>query len=81
MMAKSMKTLQLYYPMIQFLISCLILCYVVLCCAMLRSVLLFFAMFSYVALCCYVVLYCAMFATLKCGLVIVNRVDNLLRIH
>ena len=38
-------------------------------------------MFSYVALCCYVVLYCAMFATLKCVLVIVNRVDNLLRIH
>ena len=47
MMAKPMKTLQLHYPMIQFLISYLILCHVV----------LFFAMLCYVALCCVIFCY------------------------
>ena len=57
MMAKPMKTLQLHYPMIQFLISYLILCHVVLFFAMLRSVVLFFAMFCYFVLCCVILCY------------------------
>ena len=71
MMAKPMKTLQLHYPMIQFL-------KVVLYCAMSCYVVLFLLCFTMLR---YVVLYCAMFATLKCVSVIVNRVENLLRIQ
>ena len=61
---------------LSYIVPCrAIFCYVVLCCALLCYLLLCFAILRYV------VLYCAMFATLKCVSVIVNRVDNLLRIH
>ena len=60
MMAKPMKTLQLHYPMIQFLISYLILCHVV----------LFFAMLWYVALCCVIFCYVLLFCAMLCYIVL-----------
>ena len=60
MMAKPMKTLQLHYPMIQFLISYLILCHVV----------LFFAMLCYVALCCVIFCYVLLFCAMLCYIVL-----------